>query len=66
MSWRAVSLGIWALLALLLVCVELAAVASGHRLARIGDLFGVLTSGRLRRAGLLVSWMWLGWHFFAR
>jgi hypothetical protein len=66
MTWHTVSLGIWALMALLLVGVGVATVMSNGRLATIGDFGRVLTGGRLRGAVVLVIWMWLGWHFFAR
>jgi Family of unknown function (DUF6186) len=46
MTWHNVSLGIWALMALVAI--------------------GVLMRGRLAGATVIVIWMWLGWHFFAR
>jgi len=66
MTWHAVSLGIWAFMALLVVGLGMATLASNGRVAPIGDVGRVLMAGRLRGAVVLVVWMWLGWHFFAR
>jgi hypothetical protein len=66
MTWHTVSLGVWAFMALLLVAVGVATVASNGRLATIGDFGRVLMRSRLSGAIVLVIWMWLGWHFFAR
>jgi hypothetical protein len=65
-TWHAVSLGIWAAMALLLVGVGIAAVVSNGRLASVGDFGRVLMRSRLSGAVVIVIWMWLGWHFFAR
>jgi hypothetical protein len=53
-------------MALLLVGVGLTAALSNGRLATIGDFGRVLMRSRLSGAIVLVIWMWLGWHFFAR
>jgi hypothetical protein len=66
MTWHTFSLGVWAFMALLLVGVGVATVVSNGRLATIGDFGRVLMRSRLRGAIVLVIWMWLGWHFFAR
>ncbi|HEY6623145.1 MAG TPA: hypothetical protein VIX85_04895 [Acidimicrobiales bacterium] len=66
MTGHAVSLGIWALMAVLLVGLGIASLASDGRVARVGSVGRLLTGGRLRGAVFLAAWMWLGWHFFAR
>jgi hypothetical protein len=53
-------------MALLLVGVGVAAVVSNGRLASVGDFGRVLMRSRLSGAVVIVIWMWLGWHFFAR
>jgi hypothetical protein len=53
-------------MALLLVGVGVAAVASNGRLASVGDFGRVLMRSRISGAVVIVIWMWLGWHFFAR
>jgi hypothetical protein len=65
-TWHTVSLGIWAAMALLLVGLGVAAVVSNGRLASVGDFGRVLMRSRLSGVVVLVIWMWLGWHFFAR
>jgi hypothetical protein len=65
-TWHNVSLGVWAFMALLLVGVGLAAALSNGRLVTIGEFGRVLMRSRLSGAIVLVIWMWLGWHFFAR
>lgn len=66
MTWHNVSLGVWAFMALLLVGVGVTAALSNGRMATIGDFGRVLMRSRLSGAIVLVIWMWLGWHFFAR
>jgi Family of unknown function (DUF6186) len=65
-TWHAVSLGVWAFMALLVIGVGVITVASNGRLATIGDFGRVLMRSRVSGAIVLVIWMWLGWHFFAR
>jgi hypothetical protein len=65
-TWHTVSLGVWAFMALLVIGVGVTTVASNGRLATIGDFGRVLMRSRLSGAIVLVIWMWLGWHFFAR
>lgn len=66
MTAHSVSLVIWACAALLLVGVGVAAEASHGRLPTIADFGRVLMGTRVRGAVVIVIWMWLGWHFFAR
>jgi hypothetical protein len=66
MTWHDVSLGIWALTALVAIGVGIATATSHGRLATFADFGRVLMRGRLAGATVIVIWMWLGWHFFAR
>jgi hypothetical protein len=59
------SLIVWAVLGAVVVAVQLAAVVSG-RFAGVGEWVGRLTARRVGRCLLVVAWMWLGWHAFAR
>jgi hypothetical protein len=55
----------WALLAAALLALGL--LARYHpAVLRIGELFGVVGRRAPLRGALLVGWLWLGWHFFAR
>ncbi len=64
-SSHAVSLVVWAALAAVLVALQLLALGT-RRLAAIGVLGGLLARMAPIRAFLLLGWMWLGWHLFAR
>lgn len=59
-------LGLWvAVVAVLGGCQVLALVDRRH-FAGITELLHRLTCSAPRRAVLLLGWMWLGWHLFAR
>lgn len=66
MTWHTGSLVVWAFMALLLVGAGVTTVMSNGRLATIADFGRMLMRSRLSGAIVLVIWMWLGWHFFAR
>ena len=66
MNAQTLSDALWAALAALLV----AAVALSHqprpRLERLSVLVRHLEANRVGYVAVLVAWMWVGWHFFAR
>jgi hypothetical protein len=66
MTWREASFTIWGVLAAMLVGCQVMALVSRGRLPTMGALFRVITTGPLRRSVVLLGWMWLGWHAFAR
>jgi len=41
-------------------------VRSGGRIPGYGALARVTTAGPVRRTVVVLAWMWLGWHAFAR
>jgi hypothetical protein len=57
---------VWALLALILVAATVAAYLSKRRFPTLGALTRKVTSKAPGRALLMLGWMWLGWHLFAR
>jgi hypothetical protein len=63
---REVSLAVWAALALLLVvlCVFSALRPASLPTARVA--IGAIESRWPGRVVLVLGWMWLGWHLFAR
>ena len=63
---RRTDLLVWALLALLLAACQIAALLDRPRFAGLLELTSRLSATRAARAGLLLGWMWLGWHLFAR
>jgi len=65
-SWRSATLLVWALLAVAAVVLWLLAVGGWGRIARLGVALRPLVAGRIARSAVVLGWMWLGWHFFAR
>jgi hypothetical protein len=63
---RSLVLSAWGLGALLLVGCEVLSVVTRRRYIGIVALLRRWTTGRLRLIAFFVSWMWVGWHFFAR
>jgi hypothetical protein len=63
---RALVLDVWAALAALLVGCEVLSLLTRRRFAGLLETTGRLASTPARRVALLLGWMWLGWHFFAR
>lgn len=66
MTAHEVALAVWSVIAL-----SLAVVSAISHLTRIGVLklaqvMRIALSNRYLRASLIVGWMWLGWHLFAR
>jgi Family of unknown function (DUF6186) len=66
MTWRPASFTIWAVLASALVVTEALARALPRRLPTLDVAFRRAMSSRAVRAALLLAWMWIGWHTFAR
>ena len=66
MTWRAVTLLVWGCLAAVLVGCAVAASVSKGRLPPAGTLLRLVTGGTVRRWLVILAWMWLGWHAFAR
>ena len=66
MSPRTLTLAVWAALAAAAVGIEIAGLASGGRRPTIAGLVRAIVSHPVARVVLLVGWMWLGWHAFAR
>ncbi|MQA84821.1 MAG: hypothetical protein GEV03_09405 [Streptosporangiales bacterium] len=56
----------FAALALAAVAIELAARRPNSPLWTVGDCLAYITRPRLGRLGVLLAWLWVGWHFFAR
>jgi uncharacterized membrane protein YsdA (DUF1294 family) len=66
MTWRLATVTVWAALALGLLVGQSAAARAKWRIPTAAMALRQLTSGALCRGVLLVFWMWLGWHSFAR
>ena len=59
-------LGVWVAIAVAVVAGVLVARLSRPRLPGMGAVMTAATRGTLRRAVVVLGWMWLGWHAFAR
>lgn len=70
MTWAHVVYAIWALVVVgALGLWRLAATGrtlARRRVANPGALVGALLRHPVLRLVVLVGWMWVGWHFFAR
>lgn len=66
MIGRHTTLIVWAVLGAVVVAGQLTAVLSKGRFPGLGTVVGRVTTYRVGRYLLVVAWMWLGWHAFAR
>ena len=66
MIGRHATLVVWAVIGAVAVCCQIAALVSRGRFPGVGALGRWATSGRVGRSLLVLAWMWLGWHAFAR
>ena len=66
MSSRSVTLLGWVLLAGAVVALETWALLRRDQFATVGDAVGLTLRTRMGRAIVLLGWLWLGWHVFAR
>lgn len=65
MSWSTTSYLVWAVLGASFLLAEGAARVR-RRSARIAEVVAALTATTPLRVLLVLAWMWLGWHAFAR
>jgi hypothetical protein len=49
-----------------LVALEVVARRGTTRIATLGQWLGYVMRPRTGRALILLGWLWLGWHYFAR
>ncbi|MGH3410171.1 MAG: DUF6186 family protein [Streptosporangiaceae bacterium] len=49
-----------------LVVLEVLGRRPGHRIRTLGQWLGYLMRPRVGRVLILLGWLWLGWHYFAR
>jgi hypothetical protein len=66
MSSRDVSFLVWALLGVAVSAWLLATWRSGERFPTLGAVVARARANRIGRMLLVLGWMWLGWHAFAR
>ncbi len=63
---RHITLVVWTVLGVVVVLGQLAAVMSRGRFPGLGRSVAAVAGHRGGRAVLVLGWMWLGWHAFAR
>jgi Family of unknown function (DUF6186) len=66
MSARALTVLGFSCLTLAVVVAQARAALAETRTPTLGEVLGYLMRTRAGRVGVLLSWWWLGWHFFAR
>jgi Family of unknown function (DUF6186) len=49
-----------------IVILEIIARRPGTRIQTLGEWLGYLMRPKAGRAIVLLGWLWLGWHYFAR
>jgi len=49
-----------------LVSLEIIARRETNRIPTVGEWLGYLMRARAGRLLVLLGWLWLGWHYFAR
>lgn len=65
MSWRFASYVIWGVILVGFGLVELVA-RTARRTATLSEVLSAVLSRTSLRLALVLGWMWLGWHAFAR
>jgi uncharacterized protein DUF6186 len=70
MTSHTASVVVWAVLAATVVGLGVVSFTAtgiaGHRVARPGAVVRSLLANRWLRVAVLLGWMWVGWHLFAR
>jgi hypothetical protein len=65
MTWKVASDVVWVALAVL-TCGLVAVARYSSRVMTFGQLMPRVLARPVARGAVLVAWMWLGWHSFAR
>jgi hypothetical protein len=65
MNWRSASFLAWGVILLSFVLLELLARAF-RRTSMLSEVLSAIMSRTSLRLALVLGWMWLGWHAFAR
>jgi hypothetical protein len=66
MTSRQLTFLVWALLGALTVAMLVASSLSDERFPTLGSTVRRVTASRIGQGLLILGWMWLGWHAFAR
>jgi hypothetical protein len=66
MTASAGSYATWAVLLAAALLLWSLSLSNAHRPARPSEVVGRLATHPIGRVGLVMAWMFLGWHLFAR
>ena len=66
MSSRAITVVGFAVVIAVLVGLELLGRRRTNQIPTVGEWLGYVMRPRTGRALILLGWLWLGWHYFAR
>jgi hypothetical protein len=66
MSTRDWTFAVWALVGIGVVTCLVATALAGDPIPTLGATVRRITASRVGRVVIVLGWMWLGWHAFAR
>lgn len=66
MTTRVITIIGFACVIIALLALDLIGRRPGSRVPTLGEWLGYLMRARAGRAAILLGWLWIGWHYFAR
>jgi Family of unknown function (DUF6186) len=66
MSTRAITIAGFVAIIVALAVLQLLGRRPASRIPTVGEWLGYVMRPRAGRALILLGWVWLGWHYFAR
>ena len=66
MTTRVITIAGFCFVIIVLVALELIGRRRTTRVPTLGEWLGYLMRARAGRVLILLGWLWLGWHYFAR
>lgn len=66
MTTRAITVAGFAVIIAAMVILEILGRRRSSRIPTLGEWLGYVMRPRAGRALILLGWLWLGWHYFAR
>ena len=66
MTTRAITIIGFSAVIAALIALEMLGRRNKNNIPTLGDWLGYVMRRRAGRALVLVGWLWLGWHYFAR
>lgn len=66
MTTRAITIAGFAVVIVALVTLEILGRRKNSPIPKLGEVLGYAMRPKAGRFLILLGWLWLGWHFFAR